>query len=86
VRFADSRMTTDERRALELLEQELRAQREDEYQRLKAERFGAPCEPFVNTRCLNCGGTLVLNDGGFYVHQGHPNCTHPTVSIEEVRR
>lgn len=72
-------------RALDLLEKELMAERFGEELVLKRERFGAPSEPFHHTRCLNCGGTLIPNSAGFMVHQGLPNCTHPTVSIEEAR-
>ena len=75
----------DTQRQLAELERELDAEREAEYRRLKSERFGAPTV-FVETRCLNCEGFLMLNDAGFYVHQGHPNCTTPTVHAVEVSR
>lgn len=76
----------DTQRQLAELERELDAEREAEYRRLKAERFGSPVEPFVQTTCLNCGGSLLPNMAGFLVHQGIPNCTTPTVHIVEVQQ
>lgn len=80
------RLTEAEKTALRLLEEELDAQRETELRELRAERFGAPCAPFLEVRCHACGGTLIPNAAGFHVHQGYPNCSTPTISIEEVKR
>lgn len=77
-------MTREEREALELIEREFDAEREDERLTLQRERFGAPVEPAVV--CWVCGVGLAKNDAGFWCHAGATTCQRPVVSVEEVSR
>lgn len=51
-------------------------------QQLKAERFGAPVL-VTEVRCFGCGGLLVKNRAGFWVHVESGLCSTPTVAVEE---
>lgn len=72
--------------AIDLLERELRAERFADHLELKAERFGSPEGLVTEHRCFTCGGLVIPNVAGFWVHVTAGLCSHVVLSVEEASR